>query len=259
MAAPGTPADSWEVSFEPPVFQEMVQVIGVGSPGAARQFAVPMALGRDSLVVEEFRSLGARVRSLGEEKPFRCIGVVSALGGEGKTTMALGLAYALALDGQSRILFVEADLRKPAAGRYLGIPAVSGLAEWLESTGATVPILRIVPLGFFLLQTGRGPARRPETIGSDRMMRLIAAARESFDYVVVDCPPLVPVADAVILQDLLDGFLLVVRARRSPREAILRAVSSLKPDRIQGVILNDHRELLPGYYRYAYSYYGQEP
>jgi Mrp family chromosome partitioning ATPase len=89
------------------------------------------------------------------------------------------------------------------------------------------------------------------------MARLIEAAKAAFDFVIIDCPPLMPVADAAILQDLLDGYLLVVRARTSPREAIQRAVSGLKPGRIQGVILNDCREILPSYYRYAYSQYGQ--
>jgi Mrp family chromosome partitioning ATPase len=71
--------------------------------------------------------------------------------------------------------------------------------------------------------------------------------------VIVDCPPLDPVADAVAIQDLLDGFLLVVRARRSPREAIERAVGRLKERRIHGIVFNDQPAILPRAYSYRQS------
>ena len=86
------------------------------------------------------------------------------------------------------------------------------------------------------------------------MAALIGACQLSYGYVVVDCPPLDPVADAVALQDMIDGFLLVIRARRSPRAAIERAMSRLKENRVRGIVFNDQPEILPLGYAYGYGY-----
>ena len=88
------------------------------------------------------------------------------------------------------------------------------------------------------------------------MGALIGACQLSFGFVIVDCPPLSPVADAVAMQDLLDGFLLVVRARNAPRETIQRAVSRLKDGRVQGVVFVDQPEILPSGYSYDDRRYG---
>jgi len=84
----------------------------------------------------------------------------------------------------------------------------------------------------------------------------MGACQLSFGFVIVDCPPLNPVADAVAMQDLLDGFLLVVRARNAPRETIQRAVSRLKDGRVQGVVFVDPPAILPSGYSYGYRRYG---
>jgi capsular exopolysaccharide synthesis family protein len=245
------------------VFQETAQVIGVEERSAPLAFFSRAGVSTSSPVGEQFRALGARIEALGEERPFRCIGVVSAVAGEGKTTIALGLASALVRDPGRRILLVEADLRKPSMSGFLGIPKAPGLNEWLESDEPDVGVRKLVPLGFTVLQAGRTSAPHPENVASERMARLLESARRAFDFVIVDCPPIVPVADAVLLQDRLDGFLLVVRSRTSPREAILQSISRLKADRIRGVVFNDHSERLPSYYTYANArygdYYGDEP
>jgi polysaccharide chain length determinant protein (PEP-CTERM system associated) len=245
------PAAGGEFSPEEVTFSETPQVV-LSTALAPMTLA---ALSADSVIAEEFRSLGARIRALGSERPARCIGLVSALEGEGKTTIAIGLAAALAREPGRKVLLIEADLRKPAVDDYLGIALESGLGEWLLSKHSRVSVRQLAPLGFALLGAGRGPTPSHEMFGSDRMAHLLKAARRSFDYVLLDCPPLLPVADAVMLQDFVDGFLLVIRARRSPIEAIQRAISTLKPDRIRGLVVNAQRELLPGYYKYAYPQY----
>jgi succinoglycan biosynthesis transport protein ExoP len=214
-----------------------------------------LTLSPGSFISEELRSLGARVRAQDGERTFRCIGFASALPGEGKTTLALGLATALASKPGRRVLLVEGDVRKPALHRYLGLAPASGLSEWLASNEPEIRTRHLTPLGFSLLEAGVEPMENPEELGSSRMSHLFAAARRSFDYVILDCPPLLPVADAVLMQDLVDGFLLVVRSRRSPIEAIQRAISSLKPGRVRGLVLNGQHDLLPSYSRYAYPHY----
>ncbi len=218
--------------------------------------ATSAAVSPGSPIAEEFRILASKARSIGEVKPLKVLGIVSAGGGEGKTTVALGLAAAMAREQDRRVLLIEADLRKPSIDNYLGLERRPGLSEWLDATPAQVTVSRVVSLDFFLLSAGRVTSKAADWLGSDRMARLLESARRSFDFVVVDCPPLAPVADSVILQDLLDGFFLVVRTRHTPSETILRAVSNVKPERIHGIVVNGHRELLRSYYSYGYQYYG---
>lgn len=218
------------------------------------------ALAPRTLVAEEFRMLRVKVRNIGEERLFRCVGLISSAAGEGKTTMSLGLAAAMAQEPNRRVLLIEADLRKPSIDAHLGISHVPGLGDWLARSGnQPVPLRLLKPHGFFLLSAGTEAVwgENPERLGSERMATLLQAARRYFDFVVVDCPPLIPVADSVILQDMLDGFLFVVRARHAPRETILRALSHLKADRIQGVVFNDCHELLPSYFNFGYRQYGE--
>jgi Mrp family chromosome partitioning ATPase len=231
-----------------PVFEELTEVLPAPKENVHRA-----ALASDSALAEEFRVLRAKVRSIGEERAFRCIGMVSAAPGEGKTLVSLGLASALAQEREDRrVVLVEADMRKRSIARYLGLEPSVGLSEWLQgAAGAAVPLRRLGERGPFLLTAGLSSLSHPEILASGRGPRLLEACRRCFDYVIVDCPPLVPVADAVMLQDLLDGFLLVVRARHAPRQAVLRALSHLKNERIQGVVFNDYAELLRRSYSYA--------
>ena len=112
------------------------------------------------------------------------------------------------------------------------------------------------PGGFFYLAAGQTARKRPEALGSPRMEMLLRAARATFDLVVVDCVPILPVADTVLMQDLVDGFLFVVRSRQTPRSAVRDALAKLRSDRILGVALNDHREYRGSYKDRAYGGYG---
>lgn len=211
-----------------------------------------LVLGGRHFLAEEFRFLAAKVSGLAGNR-FTTIGLVSAGPAEGKTTVALGLAAALARSTHQRVLLLEADMRQPSLERYLGLPRTSGVAEWLSGHSDTVPVRVVSPPGLAIIAAGREALANPELLGSERMGALIGACQLTFGFVIVDCPPLSPVADAVVLQDLLDGFLLVVRARTAPREAIARAVGRLKDGRIQGIVFNDQAEILPSGYHYGYK------
>ena len=197
----------------------------------ARSHPGPIAtavLSENSLAAEQFRLLGSRLRAIERERPLRTIGVVSATPGEGKTTVSIGLSRYLGLGGKDRVLLVEADLRRPAIDEALGLtPPAVGLRQHLEAGKSPMIIRRLGGSeGSWVLSAGEGTLKRPDVLASPRMVALFEAAKASFRYVVVDCPPIAPVADAVLLQDHLDGFVFVVRSRHAPREAVQRAVSS---------------------------------
>lgn len=206
-------------------------------------------LGSGNYLAEEFRFLASKVSGM-VSGHVAAIGIVSTAPEEGKTTVAIGLAAALARSLSQRVLLLEADLRQPSIERYLGLPRAGGVSEWLSGQSTEVPVRTLAPPSISVIAAGREPFTRPELLGSARMAALIDACRRTFGCVIVDCPPLDPVADAVALQDLVDGFLLVVRARRSPRETVERAVSRLKANRIHGIVFNDQATLLPRPYDY---------
>ena len=237
----------------PPPFEEAAVAAAEPKPGVAAASMRPGA------TAEEFRSFAARVRWLSTEKPLRCFGIVSAVPGEGKSTVSAGLAVALAKTG-SRVLLLEGDLRCPSLAGHLGLKPTPGVTDWLRTGGTPVRVQPVRPGGFFFLSGGQS-LRQPEDdpFGEpsevDRMRALIEGARGQFDFVLVDCPPLLPVADAVLLQELLDGFVVVVRERYAPMEKILQALDRLDPEKLRGVVLNDHLEVLPRYKEYQGSYY----
>lgn len=229
----------------------------VGAVVSTKPVPIVESLGDpQSVVGEEFRLLCAKVRALRQERPLDCLALVSALPGEGKSTVSLGLATALARERGQRILLVEADLRRPTISLDLGLSPLAGLGEWLNGGLEEVPLRLVRPGGFFLLSAGKGRLEHPESLGSARMDVLLHAARKQFDLVILDSTPILPVADVVLIQDLVDGFLLVVRSRITPREAISDALGRIRSDKVVGVVLNDHSEYRDSYMAYAYNAYG---
>jgi polysaccharide chain length determinant protein (PEP-CTERM system associated) len=213
-----------------------------------------------SVVGEELRLFGANLLDLCRRAPgLRCVAVSSALPGEGKSTLSLGLASALGREPGRRVLLVEADLRRPSLTHTLGLPPAHGLGEWLNGTLGYVPVRAVEPGGFFLVAAGQAGLRRPELLGSPRLDALLRAARRHFDLVLLDAVPILPVADTVLMQDLVDGFQLVVRSRQTPRDAIRDALAKLRPDRVVGVVFNGHREYGSSYRAYGYRRYGMDP
>jgi Mrp family chromosome partitioning ATPase len=203
------------------------------------------ALTPGSLFFEQFRVLRAKTKALARERPFQCLGIMSATAGEGRTTVAVGLALALAEEERSRVLLVEAELREPVLASALGLVPNGGLSNWLRADAARpVPIRRLEPSGLRLLAGGGRVSAPADLLGGERMAKLLEAARRSFDYVVVDCPPLLPMADTLGLQNFLDGALLVVRSRHSFEDTIQRANAHLKPNLVAGVVFNDQREIV---------------
>jgi Mrp family chromosome partitioning ATPase len=182
--------------------------------------------------------------------------MTSALPGEGKSTLSVGLASALGREPGRRILLVEADLRRPSFTKSLGLPPAHGLSEWLNGTLDFVPVRALEPGGFFLVAAGQTPLKRPELLGSPRMDAVLRADRRLFDLVILDAVPVLPVADTVLMQDLVDGFQLVVRSRRTPREAIHDTLAKLRSDKVIGVVFNGHQEYRASYKDYGYRRYG---
>jgi Mrp family chromosome partitioning ATPase len=212
-------------------------------------------LREDEPWLEQVRTLATRLRSMEGSDRVKRIGLVSAVGGEGKTTLAVMLSLILAEAKEERILLVDADLRHRDIETALGLSPAVGLSDWLRQPAPEVPLRRLGANGPFLLSAGRPFSRPWELVSSPQLGTLLDAAGFKFRYVIVDLPAQGPVADATKIQEHLDGILLVVRARTAPKDAILSTVEHLAEDKLLGVLFNAENQAASRHKHYRYSHY----
>jgi capsular exopolysaccharide synthesis family protein len=209
------------------------------------------ALEPHSAVAEQYRALRTRISQVEQERYYRAILVTSPSPGDGKSVTSLNLALAMAQEFHRRVLLVDADLRDPSLHRLLGIPARPGLSDVLAGSASLDEVMVSLPNCRLTAIPAGSPVDRPsEMLGSAEMRRVLDTLRTQFDRLIVDTPPAAPLADVGVLSPLADGVLLVVRAGRTPRPAIDRAIEDLGPGRIIGLVLNDVLEVA-GEYAYG--------
>jgi capsular exopolysaccharide synthesis family protein len=230
---------------------------------AARGAAQPIDDHLVSLLVprgfeaEQFRALRLLVEQRFQLGGPVVLAVTSAVPGEGKTTIALNLAGALAQSSDARVLVVDADLRMPAVAKYLGLGGSEGpgLAGGVQNTAYSLDsiIRQRPPLTLSILPAGKRPDSPYEVLRSPRLGEIIEAARRFHDYVIVDAPPLLGLADCHLLARWVDGFLVVVAADRTPRGLVEEALDALEPGKLVGLVLNGDLDRLASRYE---GYYG---
>jgi capsular exopolysaccharide synthesis family protein len=191
-----------------------------------------------SLAAEQYRAVRLHVENLQRERGLTVVGVSSPGRGDGKTLTAINLAGALAQGTDRRVVLLEADLRYPRAARYLGLPNGHGLSTYILDPAVPLDSVLQRSQGVSTVVAGLPSAMPYELLQSPRLAELVTALRERFDYVIVDSPPVLSFPDVGLLRNLVDGFLLVVRAQRTPRETVQAALSALGPDLALGIIFN---------------------
>ena len=201
-----------------------------------------------SFEAEQYRALRHKIEQLHKSTDLTTIAVSSPDAGDGKTTTTLNLAGALAQAPDARILLIDADLRGANVAMYLGLDehTAPGLVDAILNPSLTLgSVVQTHPyLNLTVITAGRQPTSPYEVLKSPRLGELLAEAREKYDYVIVDTPPLVSVPDSQVLARLVDGFVLVVGAHRTPRRLLLEALHLQEPTRVVGLVFNgDDRHL----------------
>lgn len=192
---------------------------------------------------EQFRTLRSRLYRMRESQPLQSILISSAIPAEGKTVVSTNLAYALVRQHGCHVLLIDADLRSPRVHTLLGAPSAPGLADYLQNTATEFDVAqRSGEDGLCFIPAGNHVTHPSELISSDRMKQFLDRVRPAFDWIIIDSPPALPVADASVLGGLVDGVLLVVRANSTPSEASRKACKELQDARILGVVLNSAEE-----------------
>jgi capsular exopolysaccharide synthesis family protein len=215
-------------------------------------------LAPDSFEADQYRTLRHSIEWLRKESGLHVLAVTSAGPGDGKTTTTLNLAGALAQGPGARVLVIDADLRRPSVIEYLGLGTLDapGLADALIDPAYDVRRATRHVDGFNLSVLPAGaPQRAPyELLNSPRLEDLLREARDLYNFVLVDTPPLVPLPDCRLIGKWVDGFLVVVGAHKTPRRLLAEALQLLDPAKVIGVVFNGDDRPRFGYYGY-YDYY----
>ncbi|WP_282958886.1 polysaccharide biosynthesis tyrosine autokinase [Gordonia sp. SCSIO 19800] len=223
--------------------------------GAGR--ALNFGVGASS-AAEAFRRLRTNLSFVSVNGPVTRLVVTSARESEGKTTSAVNVASALAEAGHSVVL-VDADLRRPRVASRLRVDSSVGLSDVLRGTASWRDLVQPSGIDYLdVLSPGQSPPNPAELLGSRRAKDCIAELSQHYDYVIIDTPPVLPVTDAAVVAQLVDGALLVARAGTTHKRELANAVSQLDAAQVPvlGLILNDTTDRHGGY-GYGYRYYGE--
>jgi protein-tyrosine kinase len=224
--------------------QRLITITNPNSPGA-----------------ETFRVLSTRLAHLRRKRTVKKLLITSAVGDDGKSVISVNLALTLARRAGERVLLIEADLRRPAASALLTSSPLRGISEWHEHKLALQDAFyQVEGLPLWLLSAGKGMEEPLPLLESDAFGQMLAAVSEGFDWVLLDCTPMLPMADATSLSRLCDGVLVVAREGHTRKRTLVRALSSIEKSKQLGFIFNEASKVQAGYDRYygRYGSYGQK-
>ena len=205
-------------------------------------------------VREQFRTLRSRLYQLRDKQPLRSVLVTSSLPGEGKTFVSNNLAHALARQQNCRVLLIDADLRRPDLHVSFGAPNSPGLSEYLKGEATEMAIIqRGMPEYLGFVAAGGKYDNPAELLGNGRLKAFLQAIGPVFDWVILDSPPTLPVSDALMMAEMCDGVLTVIRAALTGFDSAQKSCQQLRDKNLLGVALNCSDE--PAAYG---SYYAEE-
>jgi capsular exopolysaccharide synthesis family protein len=239
---------------------------GAGAPGAggaaSGQGMATKLVGDDRMLTtsrEQYRRLAATLHHIQGASGIKVVLVASAVAGEGKTLTAANLALTFSESYERQVLLIDADLRRPSLARTFGIPPSPGLSEGLmQIESGPLPVQQITAR-LSVLPAGRPTPDPMAGLTSVRMRELIQEARQTFDWVIIDTPPVGLMTDANLLSAIADGTVLVVKANSTPYHLVQRAIDALGREQLLGAVLNRATEQHRGdkyydYYKYGYGY-----
>lgn len=189
--------------------------------------------------LEDLRRVRTNMQFAGAEGSLDTIVVTSSIAGEGKSVTALNMAVTLA-DGGRRVALVDCDLRRPSVGRYTGLDLPAGMTHVLTGQADVADVMVQLTERLWVVTAGATPPNPSELLGSPAMQAILAELGREFDSIVLDTPPLLPVADAAVLAAVASGVVLVLRSGVVRKEQVRRSVQALKAAdaRLLGCVLN---------------------
>ena len=212
-----------------------------------------------SVVSEAYRNLRTSILlSSGKKDPPKLLLVTSGYPKEGKTTTAVNLAVTLSQTGE-RVVILDCDMRNPNIHRVVGVNNREGMSQYLSGQSSLIPLIQKTEIpNLSIVPAGIIPPNPAELLSSVRMKEGLELLKKSFDYVIIDSPPVLSVTDARIVGARVDGVVLVVKGGDTPKEAVLRTRQMLQEvhANIIGTLLNSVNVRSADYNMSKYQYYG---
>jgi len=210
--------------------------------------------GVESPAVEAFHLLGVRLRHLRRSRPLKKVLITSTIPQEGKSVVAANLACTLALRTQQRVLLLEGDVRRPTQSKVFGIENKPGICEWLRGERSLQEsIYDLEGLGISILPAGHASNNSLELLQSGRLPIMMEQLTAGFDWIIIDSPPVLPLADTSVWTNLSDGILLVTRQGTTQKRQLQRGLEALGSQKLVGAILNSAKSVSHTDYYYRPS------
>ncbi|RHW23493.1 polysaccharide biosynthesis tyrosine autokinase [Nocardioides immobilis] len=229
-------------------------LVSIGFDSDIRQAPLLTDLSGFAARTEAFRLLRTNLQFIDIDHHARVLVVTSAVPGEGKTMTSTNLAVALAQTGRT-VLIIDADLRRPRVAAMLGVDPAIGLTTALVGKTDIEDAIQVHdPSGLHVLASGAKPPNPTEILQSRVTRDLILRLRQSYDMIIIDAPPLLPVADASVLTTIADGAVLVVRHGQTTRDQVAEALNRLSQigGKVYGIVVNMVAKRSIGSYYYYY-------
>ncbi|MGG7058157.1 CpsD/CapB family tyrosine-protein kinase [Clostridium tertium] len=204
-----------------------------------------------SIAAESYRTLRSNIQYSSFDKEYKVIVVTSSEPGEGKTTTAGNLALSMA-QGDKRVILIDCDLRKPSLHKEFRISNLVGLSDVIVGKADLIKAVHKHNNNLVVLTSGKIPPNPSEMLSSKTMGKLLETLKESFDYIILDTPPVQAVTDSQILSTKADGTILVVRSEKTKKDSVENALNLLKKvnANIIGTVLNGVEASRNKYYYY---------
>jgi len=234
--------------------------IGDAAMGFPSKYHLIAKWGPASLMAEQYRVAATRVILMTAEKKHAVTLVTSSVMGEGKTTTAANLAYILAHDLNRKTLLIDCDFKRPMIHEYMEINLRPGLLDMIEGTYLLDDCLhRYEDLSLWVLPTGKS-GRRPMGLSEIQYIeKLLPDLRTHYDNIILDGPPVMPLADVNVINNMADMLLFVIQAGGTSQDLAKKAFRSLGETNGAGIILTQvEMEYAPYFTYYAYPYANED-
>ncbi len=211
----------------------------------------------DPFYLEQLRTLRSKVIHLLEGMGEKTIGIISSVPEEGKTSISLNLASSVASIGDKRIMLIDCDMRKCDLTMILGMRGEIGLSQYLDDAagGAESIIKNSKVKNLYVISSGRKVQNSTELLTRAKFRDLLVILKEKFDLIILDLPPVLNTADPVAVKELVDKYIMVYFAGKTPLGILEESVNEIGKDKILGVVLNavDTEKIMK--YKKYYQYY----
>ena len=194
---------------------------------------------RENPTAEALRLLAVRLRDLRRVRPLKKVLITSTIPQEGKSTIAANLACALAQATDERILLIDGDLRRPSLSQIFGISKTRGISDWLHDDDQPLAdIYHLETAGIWILPAGNPKGNPLESLQSQRLPALVEQLAAYFDWIIIDSPPVLPLADTSVWVRLSDGVLLVARQGTTEKKQLQEGLDAIESQKLLGALLN---------------------